>query len=78
MHSGVGNWLYIAVEAAAIAVSLNATLVLPHLLHDAFCLPPEVQRPGTAGCRIVRSIQRASADARVREAVAATLRAPNF
>lgn len=78
VHSGLGNWLYIAVEAAAIAVVLNATLTLPNLLHDAFYLPTEVQRPGKASCRIVRSMQAASADETVRATVATILRAPDF
>jgi len=75
LHSGVGNWIYLSVEVALLALATNATLVLPAVLHEVFSLPLDVLvfAPGQ-GCQTVRHMQVASSNATTRLAVAARTR----
>ena len=59
VHSGIGNWFYIAVEVALLALATNRSLVLPDVFHTAFRLPSSIGRPQTSGrvCTPVRDMQ---------------------
>lgn len=68
LNSGLGNWLYIAVEVALVGIASNADIMLPLVLHNAFHLPQEI---GIAdkeahNCTSITSMQAASNDANVR------------
>ena len=80
LHSGLGNWLYVAVEVSLVAAAQNCTLVLPHVLHKWFVLPPRVHRPAQqiGRCREVRSMQEASSRAAVRQRVVEATGASSF
>ena len=69
-HSGLGNWLYISVEVAIVALATNHSLVLPMIMHQTFRLPREIRHPDmTSHCRTVRNIQCASGDIKIRKMV---------
>lgn len=54
-HSGFGNWLYISVQVAMYAHSVNKTLALPDIIHQHFRLPQVVIRP-RSGCIPIRQL----------------------
>lgn len=80
LHSGLGNWLYVAAEVALVAKAYNCTLVLPVVLHRWFRLPPDARRPDAAPlpCREVRSMQEASSNEHTRRHAARAMGARNF
>lgn len=79
LHSGLGNWLYVAAEVALVARAYNCTLVLPTVLHRWFRLPPHAQRPNAPlPCREVRSMQEASSNERTRRLAARAMGARSF
>ena len=69
LHSGLGNWLYVAVEVSLVAAAQNCTLVLPHVLHKWFVYPRGTGLLSGRRCREVRSMQEASSRAAVRQRV---------
>lgn len=80
LHSGLGNWLYVAVQVSLVATAQNCTLVLPDVLHRWFVLPSRVHRPmqRERHCREVRSMQEASSRTAVRQRVVEVTGASSF
>ena len=78
LHSGLGNWLYVAVEVALVAAAQNCTLALPSVLHQWFRLPVHVQRPVGRRCRSIRSMQEASSNPETRTRAVAALGAVDY
>lgn len=78
LHSGFGNWLYIAVEVALVAAAENCTLVLPAVLHRWFHLPLRVQAPGGKPCRNIQNMQATSESTATKQRAMLALNASSF
>lgn len=75
LTGGVGNWLYIAAEAALLARVRNESLSLPRVLHEAFIMPLDIQR-NHASCRSFGQMRGVSRDADMRKRVEAATGMP--
>ena len=78
LHSGFGNWLYLSVEVALLAATRDCALVLPEVLDQWFRLPRYVVLDDSLRCIEVRSMQRASGSAHIRNRVTAAMDFASF